>query len=287
MSVISGVYYFCLMRVLRTIFDFYLDASIHVALAAWSLIRVSGHTLNIPIDPYLEIFLFLSTIAVYNFIKYGIEVEKFIKVSQPYHRTIQVFSLLCLAGAAYPALFLDPKVYAGLAGVALLVFFYAFPVLPRFNKLRDWGMVKIAIVGLVWSIITVFLPVWQADVQLNWDISLEGFQRLLFVIVWMLPFEIRDLKYDDPQLRTIPQRMGIQRTKTVGIILLAVYMSVIGLKDDLQFNAEMVKASIAILLLVLLELTREDQPKYYSSFVVESLPILWFAAIVIINTYYA
>lgn len=282
-----GVYYICLMRVLRAIFDFYLDASIHVALAAWCLIRVTAYTLNISSDPYLELFLFLSTIAVYNFIKYGVEAEKYIKVSKPYHKAIQIFSFLCLAAAAYPALFLSSRVYGGLAGVALLVFLYAFPVLPRSNKLRDWGLVKIAIIGLVWSISTVFIPVWQAAEQLNWDIYLEGFQRFLFVMVWMLPFEIRDLQYDDPELRTIPQRIGIRNTKTFGIIILALFMMVIGLKDDIQLNAEIVKASIAILLLVLLEVTREDQPKYYASFVVDALPLLWYGTIVIYDTFYS
>lgn len=275
------------MRVLRAIFDFYLDASIHVALAAWCLIRITGHTLNIPIDPYLEIFLFLGTIAVYNFIKYGVEAEKYFKVTQPYHKSIQIFSFLCLAGAAYPALFLGTKVYVGLAVIAFLVFLYAFPVLPRSNKLRDWGLVKLAMIGLVWSISTVFLPVFQADVQLSWDIYLEGIQRLLFVVVWMLPFEIRDLKYDEPELRTISQRLGVQRTKMVGIILLAIFMTLIGFKDYIPINAEIVKASIAIVLLVLLELAREDQPKYYASFVVESLPILWYGAIVIFGIHYS
>ena len=275
------------MRVLRALFDFYLDASIHVALAAWCFIRITGHTLNIPLDPYFEIFIFLSTIAVYNFIKYGVEAEKYLKVTQPYHKTIQIFSFICLAAAAYPALFLNPKVYAGLAAIALLVFLYAFPVLPRSNKLRDWGLIKIVMVGLVWSISTVILPVWQSEHTLNWDAYLEGFQRFLFVMVWMLPFEIRDMKEDDPNLRTIPQRFGVQRTKTIGIIMLAVFMSVIGFKDDLQLNAEIVKASVAILLLVLLEVTRESQPKYFSSFVVEALPILWYASIVIFDSYYS
>lgn len=275
------------MRFIRAIFDFYLDASIHVALAAWCLIRVTGHTLNIPIDPYLEIFLFLSTIAVYNFIKYGVEAEKYVKVKRPYHRAIQIFSFLCLAGAAYPALFLVLEVYAGLVVVAFLVFLYAFPVLPRSIKLRDWGLVKIAMVGLVWSISSVFLPVLQTDAIQNWDIYLEGIQRFLFVVVWMLPFEIRDMKYDKPEQRTIAQRLGIQRTKMVGIILLAIFMTLIGFKDHMQINAEIIKASIAILLLVLLELTRKDQPRYYSSFVVEALPILWYAGIVIIEAYYS
>jgi len=275
------------MRILRAIFDFYLDASIHVTLAAWCLIRVTGHTLNIPIDPYLEIFLFLSTIAVYNFIKYGVEAEKYVKVKKPYHKSIQFFSFLCLAGAAYPALFLTLEVYAGLFVIAILVFLYAFPVLPRSSKLRDWGLVKIVIIGLVWSIGTVLLPVLQSDTVLDWDIHIEGIQRFLFVVVWMLPFEIRDLKYDEPELQTIPQRVGIQRTKTVGILLLALYMTLIGFKDNMQLNAEIAKASIAILLLVLLELARKDQPKYFSSFLVEALPILWYAAIVIFDRYYS
>lgn len=275
------------MRVLRGIFDFYLDASIHVALAAWCLIRISTHTLNIPPDIHLEIFLFLSTIAAYNFIKYGVEAEKYFWVSNVYHKRIQLFSFLCLGVAIYHGFFLTSIVYGGLAGIALLVILYAIPVLPRSSKLRNWGIVKIGIVGLVWTITTVLLPVLQQGMPVSWDVLLEGIQRFLFVIVWILPFEIRDLRSDSPDLQTLPQRVGIRNTKTIGIVLIVLYMAITGFKDDIAFQAEIVKLTIALILLVLLELSQREQPKYFSSFVVEAIPLLWYGGILVLEAFYS
>lgn len=274
------------MRVFRGIFDFYLDASIHVALAAWCLIRISIHNFNISTDIHLELFLFLSTIAAYNFIKYGVEAERYLWVSNTYHKRIQLFSFICLGVAIYHGFFLSPVVFAGLAGIALLVILYAIPVLPRSNKLRNWGMVKIGIVGLVWSITTVLLPVWQVGASVSWDVHLEGVQRFLFVIVWILPFEIRDLSLDSPDLQTLPQRVGIRNTKTIGIVLLVLCMALTGFKDDISFNDEVLKITISLVLLVLLELSQREQPKYFASFVVEAIPLLWYGIILVLEGYY-
>ena len=275
------------MRVLRVFFDFYLDASIHVALAAWCLIRISIYTLNISTEIHLELFLFLTTLAAYNFIKYGVEAEKYILLSNSYHKQIQLFSFLCLAGAIYHGFFLAPLVWAALFGMAILVILYAIPVLPHARKLRNWGMVKIGIVGLVWSITTVLLPVWQAGTSVSWDVHIEGVQRFLFVVVWILPFEIRDMEIDNPELQTLPQRVGVRNTKTIGIALLVLCMALTGFKDDISFNYEMVKVSIALILLVLLELSQQEQPKYFASFVVEAIPLLWYVAILVLERYYS
>ena len=36
------------------------------------------------------------------------------------------------------------------------------------------------------------------------------------VFVLTLPFEIRDLQYDDSTLETLPQRVGVKKTKIIG-----------------------------------------------------------------------
>ena len=37
----------------------------------------------------------------------------------------------------------------------------------------------------------------------------DTFQRFLFVVVAILPFEIRDIQYDSLKLSTIPQQIGV------------------------------------------------------------------------------
>ena len=58
------------MTCLRTLFDFYINASIHVALSVYALTRVTEIYFDIPYDENLNYFIFYGTITGYNFIKY-------------------------------------------------------------------------------------------------------------------------------------------------------------------------------------------------------------------------
>ncbi len=64
------------MSWLKQTFNFYLDASIHVALAVTSLYFVTLKIIESSTNWYLAGFLFLGTIVCYNFIKFGVEAEK-------------------------------------------------------------------------------------------------------------------------------------------------------------------------------------------------------------------
>ena len=87
--------YICHMKVLRRLFDFYINSSIHVALAVTSLVMVTLYEFELPLDFALVGFLFFGTITGYNFVKYA-------GVAGLHHRSlakslqaIQVFSFLC------------------------------------------------------------------------------------------------------------------------------------------------------------------------------------------------
>jgi 4-hydroxybenzoate polyprenyltransferase len=99
-------------------------------------------------------------------------------------------------------------------------------------------------------------------------------QRFLIVVVLILPFDIRDVKYDAISLQTIPLKIGIEKTKKLGLTLL-----VFSLILEYLFASElMVKTPFMIfffLLIMFLMRAKVDQSKYYSSFWVESLPIVW------------
>ncbi len=267
--------YFCLMRLLKRAFDFYLDASIHVAFAIFSLVGCTTVTLNIPWDSHLAFFLFFGSISCYNFIKYGVEAEKYIKVANSYHRGIQFFSFFCLVGALYHAAYLDLTIGWGVAGLLLLTGLYALPVLPGAKNLRSLGGLKIFLVAAVWAGATVLLPVLGAETLWSWDIGIEISQRFVLVLALLLPFEIRDLRYDHPALRTLPQRFGIRRVKYFGSVLVGLFVLLPFLKDSLTHIDIYLNGVIAIALGLFIWRTREKQSTYYASFWVESIPIGW------------
>ncbi|MGY8915699.1 MAG: hypothetical protein ACKVJF_11540, partial [Flavobacteriales bacterium] len=206
------------MKWLKQVFDFYLDASIHVALAVFAMTMVTCLILNISLDPNLAIFVFFGTIVGYNFVKYGVEAKKYLLVANSYHKNIQIFSFVAFFIAIYHAWFLNYAAWKCIAILVLLTTLYAIPVLPKAKNLRSLGGLKIVVVAIVWAGATVHLPVLAASGDLTWDVWVEAVQRFLFVLVLMVPFEIRDLKYDGPDLKTLPQLIGFLRTKMIGTL---------------------------------------------------------------------
>ena len=263
------------MQRYRLLFDFYLDASVHTALAAVSLIMVTSLLLNIPTDDHLLLFLFFGTISCYNFVKYGLEGEKYWKLTNVYHKNIQFFSLVCLFFAAYHAYFIEKETYIGIAVLVLMTGLYAIPVLPKVKNLRNLSGLKIFVVAGVWSGTTFILPSLEASIPFSTDIYIEAAQRFLLALTLILPFEIRDLEYDAPDLGTVPQRLGLRKTKFFGLGLIALFFSVTFLKEEVSFPEVLSKCFLVALLITALLFTRKQQSKYFASFWVEGIPFAW------------
>ncbi|NAS14162.1 hypothetical protein GTQ38_19285 [Flavobacteriaceae bacterium R33] len=267
------------MKILWRVLDFYLDASIHVALAVFCLIYCTAFFLQIRVDEHLALYVLTGTIASYNFIKYGVEAEKYILVANRYHKNIQFFSFIALGFAAYHAWFLNLKTWIGIGVLIVLTGLYALPLLPQGQKLRSLGLLKIILVALIWSGTTVFLPVLSIDHPIDWDTAVEGVQRFLLVLVLLVPFEVRDLKYDQPELRTLPQRLGLSGSRVFGIGVSVVFFFLTFLKDDLHALELIAKAFLFLILALMLVVTRRDQSRYFASLWVEAIPILWLGII--------
>jgi len=269
------------MKVLKQLFNFYINSSIHVALAVYSLTWITLLEYKIPYDETILYFIFYASITGYNFVKY-FGVAKF------HHRSlinwlkaIQIFSFICFLLMCYYAFKLNTKTLFFIFCFGVVTFFYAIPFLPKHlfldkqHNLRSVGGLKIYLIALVWSGVTVFLPLINNDYLINFDIILTGIQRFIFVIVLMLPFEIRDVRYDSLKLGTIPQKIGVRQTKIIGSFLLVLFFVLELFKDETALNQIFVLLIISILTILFLIYSKIEQGKYYSVFWVEGLPILW------------
>lgn len=269
------------MRGLKIGLDFYINSSIHVALAVYALSWLTLLQFDISYDQNVLYFIFFASITGYNFVK-------FFGLAKFHHRSltnklkaIQIFSLICFLAMCYYLLKLELNtlVYVSVFGVA--TFLYAVPMLPKKifldeqHNLRSIGGLKIYIIALVWTGVTVILPLINNDYSITHDVIITALQRFLFVIVLMLPFEIRDLSYDSLKLSTIPQTIGVKGTKIVGILLLALFFFLEYAKDDVSSETLMKHLTITIIVLCFLMFSWKRQSKYYSAFWVESLPIWW------------
>ncbi|WP_027078310.1 UbiA prenyltransferase family protein [Maribacter antarcticus] len=273
------------MKILKGVFDFYLDASIHVAFAVLALMRVTTLSLNIPPDLHLSWFLFFGTIICYNFVKYGVEAKKYVLVANRYHKNIQFFSFISAAFMLYHAYFLSHEVWIAIAVLALVSGLYTLPVLPRSKNLRSWGGFKIFIVALVWTGATVLLPVLSQDYELSWNVQIVSLQRFIFVLVLLIPFEIRDLQYDDPELKTLPQRFGVSNTKVFGFFLVLLFFFITFFKDEISVTDLVSKGVLFLVLCSLLKATKRNQAAYFSSFWVEAIPVGWYLILLVVGLF--
>lgn len=269
------------MKAINGVLNFYINASIHVALSVYALAWVTLIQFGIDYDENSLYFVFYATITGYNFVKY-FGVAKFHHRSlASWLKTIQIFSLVAFMALCYYAYQLEIKTLILIGILGLITFLYAMPLLPQKyfidnqKNLRQISGLKVYIIGLVWSFTTVVLPLVNNEVSIDFDVVITCVQRFLFVIVLMLPFEIRDLNYDNLKLGTIPQKIGIKKTKIIGVLLLMVFMMLEFLKDKISSNGVVSTLLIVFVTLLFIIFSNKNQSKYYSAFWVESLPIVW------------
>lgn len=273
--------YFCFMALLKQIFNFYIDSSIHVALAVFALSWVTLLEFGIPYDRAVLYFIFFASITGYNFVKY-------FGLARFHHRSltnwlklIQVFSLMCFIGMCYFALKLELISLVVILGFGVVTFLYAIPFLPnkilydKHKNLRNVSGLKVYIIALVWAGVTVVLPILNNHVPLDTNVVVTGFQRFVFVTVLMFPFEIRDLNYDSLKLATIPQQIGIKNTKMVGVLLLMLFFLLEFLKPQLNVEHTVSLLITMFVTLMFLIFANRNQGRYYSSFWVEGIPLVW------------
>lgn len=278
--------YFCLMKFLKQLFNFYINSSIHVALSVYALTWITLLSLDLSYSESALYFVFYASITGYNFVKYFGIAKFHHKQLANWLKLIQILSFTCFILMCYYAMQLQLDTLIFIGCFAVLTVLYAIPFLPkqnRNNSLRNVSGLKVYIIALVWAGVTVFIPLINADYYINADAIMLAIQRFLYIIVLMLPFEIRDLKFDNLKLSTIPQKLGLKKTKILGVLLLLLYLLLEFLKDETTINAIVITSIVSIITGLFVCFSKVEQNKYYSSFWVEGLPIVWLILLLVTN----
>ncbi len=272
---------FTAMKGFKILFSFYINSSIHVALSAFALSWITLIEFQLPIDWNILLFIFFAAIVGYNFVKYfGVARFHYIRLDERL-KYIQLFSLCCGVAMCYFMFRLSTRVILYVMVFAGITFLYAMPFLPkRFfldgkQNLRSVGGLKVYLISLVWTGVTVFLPLINYGYSIDCLVFFAALQRYAFITALMLPFEIRDLQFDSIRLATIPQKIGVKRTKIMGGVLLLVVAFMELIMGKSIFTNSVVLIVVVLLVFAFLLGATKQQNKYYSAFWVEGLPILW------------
>lgn len=275
------------MKVFKNIFDFFINSSVWVAVSVCALVLVTYLNHDVPVNYTLLLLIFSGTIVGYNFVKYFEESQlissRFIDVFSgffTYKKLIFYLSLIAMFVTGVCLFCLKIRTLLLLLLPMLLTFFYA--VSFKEKTLRKISGIKIYIVGLVWTVVTVLVPLQDTSTEITTDVWVSLIQRFAFVLLLILPFDIRDMDVDDVELKTLPQRIGVKYTKMYGLLLAMLFLLLEFFKDEVLEVNLLVLPIVFITSILFLVFATEKQSKYYSSFFVEGIPVFWLLLLLIL-----
>lgn len=276
------------MKCFKALFNFYLNASFHVALAAVSLVFVTAKEFNVDVSYYLVFFISFCTILGYNFVKfYGIYKSHFSNFVGKL-LLIKICTFLGFLGVVYCAFFLRINTLIITLILAFITLFYAIPFAPKrfFNfsvsNLRMIAGIKVYLIALVWVGVTVVLPLVEGDIMWQNNFVITAAQRFFIIVTLMLPFEIRDLQFDSLKLETIPQKIGVKTTKVLGFILIALVAILEFIKGNEPSDYTIGLLLLLCLTALFLRFASTEQSKYYTTFWVDAIPLIWILLLILL-----
>ena len=256
------------MLVFKQIFDLYIKSSLHVAFAIFSFVKVVELSLNISSNLFLEVAIFSGSVLGYTVLKYY-EFWKSTKFSL--HKNKFILGIAIIAFLTFMFCFYQLKVSFQIAFLQIffLVVFYPF--------LRKFWFLKIAIVSFCVTYVVSYIPTLDTKMLFFFDTILQ-FKLFFLICALLIPFEIYDSQHDAITLQTIPQKFGIKKTKYIGYMFLVVFCVL-----SLLLRYEILDFVLAIIIGFFIRFSSTKNTKYYTSFWVESIPILWWFIVLIFN----
>lgn len=270
------------MSVVKKLFWLYVYGSMHVGASVLALILMTNHMFNLPFNWAVAVFGFCGTMFSYNFMKYdGLFRVK--KTAGKRVKFVVYLSTLALIAAGISFFFLERVTQITSVVFLVLTALYTVPFFPNTKNLRNWSGVKIYIVAFCWAGITTVVPIINAHAPINSDIFLKFTQRFMLVIMLILIFEIIDLKEDDPHLKTIPQQIGVRRTKTLNLFFLIPFFFLEFLKIHVDYRQIAANLIMVITTALFTIYATPQRNKYYTLFWVESIPIFWLGLVMMLS----
>ena len=274
------------MKTVKQFFDFYLHASLHVALAATALVNVTYIYSKQPMDIKMILFVFLSTVASYNLIKYGGYVWKNRKISS-YKKSLKAIiflTTLSFLGSGYLFFYFAFSTQLLIGIVAFLNLLYVVPLKKGATNLRNFSGVKIYIVSLCWAIVTLLIPLAEDGFICDLDLFIKFIQRFILTLLLLLIFEINDLKYDDVRLQTMPQAIGVGPTKTIIYVLGIFFFALDVLKKATYATQDFVNLILIGIVFLFTYFATPKRSEYYTLFWVEAVPVFWWILLCVFGT---
>lgn len=206
--------------------------SIFISLCAVSMSMETNWLLHLPLNHFFfYLFIFSATLFQYNmhyYVKTTANVHSARFAWSLVHKRIHLlFIVLGVAGMLISLKFLTLKHYLALLCIGIISAMYSLPVLPfrKRKRIKDFGLLKIITLSLVWTLVTVWFPVIHLH-DIDKAFWLVFFRRMIFLFVLCLAFDIRDVPVDARDgIRTLPVSIGVKNAYLLIDLLLILFVA--------------------------------------------------------------
>jgi hypothetical protein len=200
----------------KSIIRFLVYSNIWVACCVFGL-TISAEVLFGATNFKVSQFVFFATIFTYNFqriVRLRKE-QKHARNDWVNEHILAIYLLILFGGLMSLYRFIDFRLNTQIA----IIFLGGLSILYPFG-LRKIPFSKIFIISFVWAVSTMLLLVIENNIPISQNIRWHLIARFLFVFSITIPFDIRDLKYDAKNLRTIPLFFGALKSRFIAIFTL-------------------------------------------------------------------
>ena len=248
----------------------YIKSNIHVSvcLIFYSLTVSLKNDLLLTSNHILLMFLFVF--GAYNFIKFN--ENKFSDENKQSSKKLIFFYLFAFIflsiGLFYFYGIIEQIIFLVLS---LIIVLYSVPVFGK-SSMRKNIIFKLFSVPISWATLVVLFP-FHSEMELS---ILIYYYIIIFFIIFaqMIPFEIRDFESDKKHFKNIIEIYGLNTIKNLGYYCLIFVFLISFLVNENQIDFDLIV--VLITLSILIKKATKKQKFYYSSFIVESLPVFWF-----------
>ncbi len=139
---------------------------------------------------------------------------------------------------------------------------------------------KLFLIALSWAGITLYFPIQESGLTVS-NQWLFFAQRFLFILAITIPFDIRDSQFDLRELATLPQVLGVNKAKMVAIMAVVAFLGVDLFLLDISSSIFKVHLLVGLISMVLIGFSSPLRNRFYTTFWVESIPIVWYILVLI------
>ena len=248
----------------------YIKSNIHVSVCLIFYSLTVSLKSDLPLTSNHILLMFLFVFGAYNFIKFN--ENKFSDENKQSSKKLIIFYLFAFIilsiGLFYFYGIIEQIIFLVLS---LIIVLYSVPIFGK-SSMRKNIIFKLFSVPISWATLIVLFP-FHSEMELS---ILIYYYIIIFFIIFaqMIPFEIRDFESDKKHFKNIIEIYGLNTIKNLGYYCLIFVFLISFPVNENQIDFDLIV--VLITLSVLIKKATKKQKFYYSSFIVESLPVFWF-----------